>query len=150
MRRERILLSVLLILGVFYILYPSTIHVPVTKAKTPGSPEKRTTFELVSWEPRVWLARNFLTLDECEEIIKIGRDSLSRSEVQHRGSLQTIIEFLSRLFLKMEMQLMMQEQVKVFFSPIHSCPNHLCYVISRRGLQIGLISLLVMERHFIY
>ncbi len=37
--------------------------------------------ETLSWEPRVFLYHNFLTLQECEHIISLGRPTLVKSTV---------------------------------------------------------------------
>jgi prolyl 4-hydroxylase len=37
--------------------------------------------EVISWEPRVLKYHNFLTPEECKEIIDLGKNHLSRSEV---------------------------------------------------------------------
>jgi len=37
--------------------------------------------ETMSWNPRVFLYHNFLSQQECEDIIKLGEESVTRSEV---------------------------------------------------------------------
>ena len=37
--------------------------------------------ETLSWEPRAFLYHNFLTLQECEHIIGLGRPTLAKSTV---------------------------------------------------------------------
>jgi len=37
--------------------------------------------ETLSWSPRLFQYHNFLTPEECEEVVNLGKDSVTRSEV---------------------------------------------------------------------
>jgi len=51
--------------------------VPTSKPVDPDTPW----IETISWNPRLFLYHNFLTSEECAEIVKLGEESVTRSEV---------------------------------------------------------------------
>jgi len=55
-------------------------HGPPTRTTPPQDPNEPW-IETICWSPRVFLYHNFLTSEECEEIIKIGEGDVSRSLV---------------------------------------------------------------------
>jgi prolyl 4-hydroxylase len=52
------------------------------------NPEKDMT--ILSWSPRVFLYHNFLTPEECQKIIDMGKDHLVRSQVVGKNASKTI------------------------------------------------------------
>eukprot|EP01125_Pyxidicula_operculata_P016773 TRINITY_DN5800_c0_g1_i2.p1 TRINITY_DN5800_c0_g1~~TRINITY_DN5800_c0_g1_i2.p1 ORF type:complete len:258 (-),score=38.06 TRINITY_DN5800_c0_g1_i2:24-797(-) len=53
---------------------PTTRRIPSDNANEPW-------IETISWNPRIQIYHNFLTHDECDEVIRIGEPHLRRSEV---------------------------------------------------------------------